>query len=62
MWEEGPPLSTGRSNIATVIASPHLVCLDVDPEAYTCPADGGTGKTCIFSNMEQGTQIKKWPK
>ena len=37
-WEEGPPLSTGRSSFAALMAPPHLVCSEIDlPPAHSCP-------------------------
>ena len=56
-WEEGPVLSTGRSNFAALMAPPHLVCSEMDPLAHSCPAAQNTGQTCIFPTEDSGTSI-----
>ena len=57
-WEEGPPVSTGRSNFASLMAPPHLVCSEIDPlPDHTCPAALGTGQTCVFQTVEPGANI-----
>ena len=56
-WEEGPALSTGRSNFGALMASPHLVCPEIDPPAHSCPAAQDTGQTCIFPTIKSGGTI-----
>ena len=54
-WEEGPTLSTtGRSSFSSLMAPPHLVCSDVEPPSYSCPAGQNPGQTCVFPTVEQG--------
>ena len=53
-WEEGPALSTGRSNFGSLMAPPHLVCSKSDPPAHSCPSAENTGQTCIFPTDESG--------
>ena len=53
-WEEGPPLSTGRSTFAALMAPPHLVCSEVDLPAHSCPASQNTGQTCVFTTVDSG--------
>ena len=54
-WEEGPTLTTtGRSSFASLMAPPHLVCSDVEPPSYSCPASQNPGQTCVFPTVEPG--------
>ena len=53
-WEEGPPLSTGRSTFAALMAQPHLVCSEVDLPAHSCPAAQNNGQSCVFMTVEAG--------
>ena len=50
-WEEGPPLSRGRSNFGALMAPPHLVCSEIDPPPHSCPADQ---KPCVFPSGNPG--------
>lgn len=56
-WEEGPPLTTGRSNFAALMTMPQLLCFDIDPSAHSCTVEEDTEQTCTFSTHEQGMQI-----
>ena len=54
-WEEGPTLTTtGRSSFSSLMAPPHLVCSDVEPPSYSCPAGQNPGQTCVFPTVEPG--------
>ena len=57
-WEEGPPLSTGRSSFSALMAPPHLACTEIDPHDYSCPTVDSTDQTCIFPSMESGRNQK----
>ena len=59
-WEEGPTLTTtGRSSFSSLMAPPHLVCSDVEPPSYSCPASQNPGQTCAFPTVEPGALIIK---
>ena len=53
-WEEGPALSTGRSNFGALLVPHHLVCSEIDPPPHSCPAAQNTGQTCTFPTVETG--------
>ena len=54
-WEEGPDLSTGRSSLGALLASPDLVCSKVDPPpAHSCPAAQDYRQTCVFPSEDSG--------
>ena len=55
-WQEGPPLSTGRSSFSAVMAPPHHVCSEIDLNTHTCPGDGDA-QTCSLPTMTSGTSI-----
>ena len=55
-WQEGPPLSTGRSSFSAVMAPPHHVCSEIELDTHTCPADGDA-LTCSLPTMTSGTSI-----
>ena len=50
-WEVGPPLATGRSNFAALMAPPRLVCLEMDPPDHSCPAED---QICTLSSARPG--------
>ena len=53
-WEEGPALSTLRSNFGAIMAPPHLACSEMDLQAHSCPAGQNSGQTCAFPTLESG--------
>ena len=53
-WEEGPALSTGRSNFGALMAPGHLVCSEINPPAHSCPTDVSY-QICVFPTSEPGT-------
>ena len=53
-WNEGPLMSTGRSNFAALMAPPRLVCSNIDPPAHSCPTDADPDQICTLSTSELG--------
>ena len=49
LWEDGPSLSLGRANFATVMASALLGCSETDLPDHSCPAADNTNLTCHFT-------------
>ena len=49
LWQEGPSLSTGRSNFAAVMAPPNLVCPEIEPLTQSCPAHDDSVAICVVS-------------
>ena len=47
-WEDGPSLTSGRASPSSVMISPHLVCLETNPLAHSCPLLGDTEQTCTL--------------
>ena len=55
-WEEGPTLSTRRSNFGAIMAPPHLVCSEKTPPAHSCPLIENN-QTCFFPTKPSGTVL-----
>ena len=57
-WEDGLRLSTGRADMGVLMASPDVVCAEVDsPPAHSCPAAENSEETCTFSNTKLGDSV-----
>ena len=52
VWEMGPGLARGRSNLAALSAMPSLVC--TQSQAHTCPAAQDKEDICVFPILEPG--------
>ena len=56
-WQEGPPLSTERSNFGALMAHARLVCTKGVSSAYSCPAAHSEVETCNFMGMDSGASM-----
>ena len=56
-WEEGPALTAGRSNFASLMVPPHIVCSNVEPPSCPAAQSQNQNQTCVFPTVEQGASM-----